>query len=155
MKPFFSIIIPVYNVECFLEECVDSVLQQNMDNYEIILVDDGSTDSSGELCEKIKCSANAHIVVEHKKNGGQLSARLKGLEYSKGEYIVFLDSDDLLKSNALYTAEQLIHETNPDVLIYRWERIDQNGNKIDNSYSPMLFDEGFVKKSGSKITLLY
>ena len=91
----FSVIIPVYNVERFLEECVKSVLEQTFQNYEIILVDDGSTDNSRYIIEKYALDYdNFHAI--HKENGGQGVARNLGLELAKGEYIHFIDSDDYI-----------------------------------------------------------
>lgn len=96
---FFSIIIPVYNVEKYLKFCINSILQQNFNNYEIILVDDGSTDSSSIICDEY--SKYKNIKVFHKKNGGLSSARNTGLEKAIGEYIVFLDSDDYFISDSV------------------------------------------------------
>lgn len=94
MKEYkFSVIIPIYKVEQYLEECVDSVLRQNYSNYEIILVDDGSPDSCPIICDKYAEEFD-HIKVIHKKNGGLSDARNVGLDISTGEYVIFLDSDD-------------------------------------------------------------
>lgn len=90
---FFSIIIPVYNVENYLKECVDSVLVQSFKDYEIILVDDGSTDKSGIICDEFeKKNDNVHVI--HKNNGGASEARNFGVDQAKGKYLMFLDSDD-------------------------------------------------------------
>ena len=91
--PFFSIIIPVYNVEKFLQECVNSVIEQLFKNYEIILIDDGSTDESGIMCDRF-AENNKNIFVIHKKNGGPSEARNVGIEKASGDYLLFLDSDD-------------------------------------------------------------
>lgn len=93
--PLVSVIIPVYNVERYLRECVNSVLQQTYTNIEIILVDDGSTDRSGMICDEYE-GRDARIAVIHKANGGLSDARNEGLEICKGEYIAFLDSDDYI-----------------------------------------------------------
>ena len=92
-NPLVSVIIPVYNVEKYLEECIDSVLNQTCQNIEIILVDDGSTDSSGQICDKY-AENNKHICVIHQKNGGLSDARNAGFLRAGGEYVYFLDSDD-------------------------------------------------------------
>lgn len=92
-NPLVSIIIPVYNIEKYLEECVESVLNQTFDNYEIILVDDGSTDHSGNICDNLSLQ-NHKIKTYHKKNGGLSSARNYGIKNSEGKYVIFLDSDD-------------------------------------------------------------
>ena len=93
-----SIIIPVYNVEKYLEECVNSILNQKIKNYEIILVDDGSTDSSGEICDKMSAN-NQEITVIHQKNQGLSEARNSGIKKATGEYLMFVDSDDFINEN--------------------------------------------------------
>ena len=97
-KPLISVIVPVYNVESYLKVCVDSILAQTYENLEIILVDDGSKDSSGKMCDEY-AEKDARIKVVHKKNGGVSSARNKGLDVASGEYIGFVDSDDSTKPN--------------------------------------------------------
>lgn len=91
-----SVIIPVYNVQPYLERCVSSVCSQTYSNLQIVLVDDGSTDESGSLCDKLS-EADSRIQVIHKDNGGLSDARNAGLEMAKGEYISFVDSDDWLE----------------------------------------------------------
>lgn len=88
-----SIIVPVYNVEKYLPKCVDSLINQTYKNVEIILVDDGSTDQSGNICDTYLEKDN-RIVVLHKKNGGLSDARNFGIEHAKGDYYSFVDSDD-------------------------------------------------------------
>ena len=95
-----SIIIPVFNVEKYLEECINSVLQQTFSNFEIILVDDGSTDSSGNICD-LYSQKDRRIQVIHKENGGLSSARNAGLRIAKGKYVGFIDSDDWI-SETMY-----------------------------------------------------
>lgn len=93
MQPLISVIIPIYGVEPYLKECVDSVIAQSYRNIEIILVDDGSPDRCGEICDEYK-KQDERIIVIHKENGGLSSARNAGLDICKGEYISFIDSDD-------------------------------------------------------------
>lgn len=95
-----SVIIPVYNVEQYLEECIDSVLAQTYKNIEVILVDDGSTDNSGKLCDDLINKDN-RIIVYHKTNGGTATARNLGLDKSKGSLIAFIDSDDIIHPDYL------------------------------------------------------
>lgn len=104
--PLISIIVPVYNVKFYLEECVESLVKQSYHSIEIILVDDGSTDGSSELCD---CLADSYplVSVVHKANGGQADARNVGLSIAKGEWIAFVDSDDFVSPvfiEALYIA---------------------------------------------------
>lgn len=106
VRPLISIVIPVYNVEAYLEQCVESVRSQSYENLEIILVDDGSTDGSGVLCDGL-AKADTRIRVIHKDNGGLSDARNHGVLASTGEYISFIDSDDYVSSafiSALYGA---------------------------------------------------
>lgn len=97
-KPLISVIVPVYNTEKYLPKCLDSIINQTYKNLEIILVDDGSTDTSGKICDKY-AKEDKRIKVIHKENGGQSSARNAGIKASGGEYICFSDSDDELDLN--------------------------------------------------------
>src|SRR5690625_1510219 len=94
--PLISVIVPVYNVERFIEKCLYSIVNQTYNNLEIILVNDGSTDLSGEKCEEY-AKGDSRIKVFHKANGGQSSARNLGLSIAKGDYIGFVDSDDFIE----------------------------------------------------------
>lgn len=98
--PVISVIVPVYNVEKVLYHCIDSILNQIFNDFELILVDDGSTDNSGRICDEY-AGKDTRAKVIHKQNGGVSSARNAGIEAAKGEYICFVDSDDYLESNYL------------------------------------------------------
>ena len=104
-----SIIVPVYNVEQYLRRCIESILSQTYHNFELILVDDGSTDSSGAICDEYAL-ADERIHVIHKPNGGVSSARNAGIDTAKGEYILFVDSDDRVEpqhiSNMIPSADE-------------------------------------------------
>lgn len=106
-KGLITVIVPVYNVENYLSRCIESILHQDYTNFELLLIDDGSTDNSGDICEEYKKSDN-RIIVFHKKNGGLSSARNYGIENSKGEYISFIDSDDFVAPNYLQVLVDLI-----------------------------------------------
>lgn len=95
-KPLISIIVPIYNVERYLPKCIDSILEQTYSNFELILVDDGSPDSCGKICDEYQ-KKDSRIIVIHKKNGGLSSARNAGIDVAKGEYIGFVDSDDYIE----------------------------------------------------------
>lgn len=110
-KGMISIIIPVYNVEPYLRRCLESVINQTYPYLEIILVDDGSTDGSGQICDAYQ-NMDKRIRVFHKKNGGSSSARNLGLQYAKGEYIGFVDSDDFID---LDMYESMLQEMEDDV----------------------------------------
>ncbi len=116
----FSIVVPVYNAEKYLHECIKSVLNQTYKGYELILVDDGSTDSSGRIIDEYKEKYPNIIKVIHKENGGQFSARKKGIDISTGEYILSLDADDCLKANALEVVNKyIINAGYPDILFHK------------------------------------
>ncbi|HAQ0795523.1 TPA: glycosyltransferase, partial [Enterococcus faecium] len=90
-----SIIVPVYNVEKYLKKCVDSILGQTFTDFELLLIDDGSTDNSGSICDELAKTDN-RIKVIHKENGGLSDARNIGIEVAKGDFIGFIDSDDYI-----------------------------------------------------------
>jgi len=115
-NPKITIIVPVYNVEDYLAKCIDSVRNQDWGNMEIILVDDGSTDSSGAICDRY-VSLDGRISVVHKPNAGQASARNAGLAVAKGNYIFFLDSDDYISPNTLSALYKNMMEYNADIVI--------------------------------------
>lgn len=117
LKYLISVIIPVYNVEDYLCECVDSVINQTYKNLEIILVDDGSTDSSGKICDDY-AEKDERISVIHQKNGGLSAARNAGLSKSNGEYIYFLDSDDYVADNTLETLITIAEKDNSDIVFF-------------------------------------
>lgn len=121
-----SIIVPVYNVESYLCRCLDSILNQTYNNIEIILVDDGSTDRSGEICDAYK-EKDSRISVIHKLNGGLSSARNCGLEIAKGEYIGFVDSDDYIASD-MYALLHSYMRDDVDIVSCRMARINKEGH---------------------------
>ncbi len=97
-----SVIVPIYNAEQYLEKCIDSIINQSYTNLEIILVNDGSTDNSGAICDEY-AKRDSRIIVIHKENGGLSSARNAGLDIARGEYISFVDSDDWIEHDMLET----------------------------------------------------
>ena len=124
-----SFIIPVYNVENYITECVNSILKQNFCDYEIILVDDGSTDSSGVICERF-AELNNRIHVIHKRNGGLSDARNAGIKEAKGEYILFVDSDDYIAENSVNNIFKMLEKTkNVDVMFLNAEKFYPDGKR--------------------------
>lgn len=118
----FSIIVPIYNVEQYLNQCIDSILIQSFSNFELILVNDGSTDNSIAICSKYK-ETDERVVLIDKKNEGLSASRNKGLLEASGEYIVFVDSDDFwVGQNALQDIADLINKTNVDIIIHEESR---------------------------------
>lgn len=111
----FTIIVPVYNVEKYLSECIESILKQTYTNYEVILVDDGSKDKSPEICDKYAHIDN-RVKVIHKENGGLSDARNFGIAAAKGDYLVFVDSDDWIEPEALNCMNSATSD-HPDVII--------------------------------------
>ena len=122
----FSICIPVYNVEKYLKLCIDSVISQEFDDYEIILVNDGSTDKSGEICDKYASDFGNKIRVIHKQNEGLLIARYDAVSVAKGKYLLFLDSDDMFMPNILKTLHVAIESTHSDMIIFEYCRFFEN-----------------------------
>ena len=128
----FSILVPVYNVEKYLEQCVESLLNQTYEGeYEIILVDDGSTDSSGVICNRYAKNNPDKIRIVHKKNEGLVSARQAGIETASGEYSLFVDSDDFVEKNLLEAVNDCINRNNnTDMVIYSF-RYYSNGKTTE------------------------
>lgn len=124
--PLISIIVPVYNVEKYIGECVKSILEQTFNEIEIILVDDGSTDSSGEKCEEFAI-ADRRVIVHHKDNEGLGYARNTGLDLASGKYIVFIDGDDFIGKDYIEQLYKNIQRTNADVCIGGYTRFDSTG----------------------------
>lgn len=138
MKNKISIIVPVYNSESTLNHCIDSVINQTIDGWELLLINDGSTDCSGRICEEY-CMNDSRIRVIHKKNEGVSVARNVGIENSKGEYVIFLDSDDYLEKNALETALRAGETYAADVVMFGfyYHFNDNNlvkSNKVNNFF---------------------
>lgn len=111
----FSVIIPVYKVENYIEKCIESVLKQDFEDYEVLLVDDGSPDNCGLICDKY-AELYSNIKTFHKENGGLSDARNYGLEHAKGEYIIFIDSDDWIEEGCFRAFDEAIGLDHPDVL---------------------------------------
>lgn len=121
--PKISIIIPVYNVENHLNFCVNSILKQTFTDFELILVDDGSNDNSGAICDNY-ASYDSRVIVIHKNNGGVSAARNTGLETASGEYITFVDSDDWLSLNFFEEALKIVEKKVLDIYMGGFIRVD-------------------------------
>lgn len=116
MKPLISIIVPVYNAEMTLARCMDSVLAQSFRAFEVILIDDGSRDGSGALCDRY-CAVDSRIRVIHQENAGVSAARNAGIRLAEGDYLLFLDSDDALEAEALCRYAEAAENHSYDVVI--------------------------------------
>ena len=142
-----SVIIPIYNGERYIQRSVDSVLCQLNEQIELILVDDGSTDRCGELCDAY-AKKGAHVRVVHKKNGGLSSARNAGVAAARGEYVLFLDVDDYLERNACEEICEVIRAWKPDCIDYGWNYISEEGEVTSNQHKipkNRLLDEEVLK----------
>ena len=129
--PLISVIVPVYNTEKYLSPCVDSVLNQTYQQLEIILVDDGSTDSSGTICDDYSAKEK-RIITIHKQNGGQSSARNAALDIAKGEYVYFLDSDDYIGKNLLRDLVSTAERNKSDFVFFEAEAFfDDERNELN------------------------
>ena len=119
----FSVLIPVFNSEEHLQECVDSVLNQTFQNFEIILIDDGSTDRSGDICEKYS-ALDKRIEVIRQRNQGPTIARIAAFQRASGRYVIYMDSDDLWDEQLLEKVQKAIEKYNCDIVSFRWKYID-------------------------------
>lgn len=125
MKKSISVIVPVYNVELYIDRCLNSIINQTFKDIEIILVDDGSTDSSGKICDDYK-NIDERVIVIHKENGGLSSARNAGLDIARGEYISFIDSDDWIDINMFADMYKILKETDVDICECKFIKTDGN-----------------------------
>lgn len=129
----FSIMAPVYNAECYLDECIQSVLKQSYKNYELILVDDGSTDGSGRICDEY-AKKDARIRVFHRENAGALLTRDFAVRQAQGDYCVFVDADDWITEDALAILAENIRKTGCDCVIYDVARV-REGKIVEYMHS--------------------
>jgi glycosyltransferase involved in cell wall biosynthesis len=149
---FFSVLIPVYNVEKYLITCIESVLSQDEKDYEIVLVDDGSTDSSGKICDEYAEKYSSVIRVIHKENEGLLLTRRRAIKEAQGDYFVHLDSDDYLLPNALSDIKQALIKNSADMAIIKITYGQLNKN--DEFVSRLPFSDGQIFEADNK-KLLY
>lgn len=153
-----TIIVPVYNVEQYIEKCVDSILRQNYKNIEIILVDDGSTDLSGEICDAYG-KKDTRVKVIHKSNGGLSSARNAGLKIASGEYISYVDSDDYVEESFIQELLSLCVDNNRAFSCISFREFSEECESVmrENAKPIVYNEEEFIKKivsddSANKIT---
>lgn len=133
-KDLISIIVPIYNIEKELKECIDSLIEQTYKNIEIILVDDGSTDNCPMICDEYK-KKDERIVVIHKKNGGLSDARNCGIYESKGEYLTFVDGDDMVTNNYCQFLYDTLKQNDADISIGKPKMIYADGIEVNKNYS--------------------
>lgn len=133
MEPLISVIVPVYNVEDYLDRCIESIVNQTYKNLEIILVDDGSSDNCPVMCDEW-AKKDSRIKVIHKENGGLSDARNYGIELSAGEYLSFVDSDDYVDSDFIESLHSAIEKFNTKLSICNMTTFDENG-KTDETFT--------------------
>lgn len=129
MQTRFSVIVPIYNKEKYIKECIDSVLNQSFTDYELILVDDGSTDNSKQIIDDY-ANKNKQIKIIHKENKGLVSARIAGTKLATSEYIVCLDADDYIKNDFLQTINNEIENNHPDMVCFGYTELNTNKETI-------------------------
>ena len=146
----YSILIPVYNVEKYLGKCLNSVLAQTFTDYEVILVDDGSTDKSGRMCDEFTRDERFHVY--HKENSGLLLTRRYSVKKAKGDYFLFLDSDDFWDPDLLETIDRAICEHNPDMVLFRYRKVSEDGTPLKEMVN--VLPDGSVYTDENKPELL-
>lgn len=132
--PILSVIIPVYNVEQYLDTCIKSIINQTLKDIEIILVNDGSLDKSPQMCDEY-AKGDKRIKVIHKKNEGLGLTRNRGIEFATGEYITFIDSDDFININAYKNLYSIIQSNNLDVAYYYYQRFNNENKVLDSTFT--------------------
>lgn len=164
MDNLVSIVIPVYNSQKYLNACVDSIINQTYSNLEIILVDDGSTDESGMICDEY-AKKDKRVKVIHKKNGGNGDARNVGYKQATGEWLVMVDNDDLLHLQQIDILLKIACERNADIVVGNYrpitdEEIPENNHIEDDVFDRIevlsdqhLYDEEFIKKHSMILTV--
>ncbi|EKY29021.1 glycosyltransferase family 2 protein [Clostridium celatum] len=149
--PIISVIVPVYNVEKYLKRCVDSILNQEMKEIEVILVNDGSTDSSASICDEY-VRRDSRIKVIHKKNSRVAAARNDGIRLASGKYISFIDSDDWIESNMYKSMYEKAEEFNVDFIMCDFSKkgVDKSYN-VSQPISSGFYDKDRIKKKYSRV----
>ena len=134
MDNLVSVIVPVYNTAPYLDRCVQSILNQSYQCFELLLIDDGSTDASGDMCDAYATS-DVRIRAFHKRNGGVSSARNLGLEQMRGDSFLFLDSDDSLEAEALQSCVDALAASGADVVVFGWQEL-VDGKQVNTGRYP-------------------
>ena len=143
--PIVSIIVPVYKVEPFLSECIESILSQTYSDWELLLIDDGSPDNSGKICEDYALK-DKRIRVFHKHNGGVSSARNLGLDNMTGEWVMFVDADDAIAPNTLKICINQCIKENLDLLQFSYTRVKKYNGHNGKKTIPMCLGD-YIKKN--------
>ena len=152
--PKSSVIVPVYNVKDFLEKCVDSVLRQTERDFELLLIDDGSTDGSGALCDELAGRDN-RIRVIHQENKGLGGARNTGIEAASGDWLLFLDSDDWIEPETLEKALTAGEQQNADMVLFGFRSVDMQGKELGIFLDALPKNEPLSPKTHKDLLLCY
>ena len=150
----YSIIVPIFNSEKYLYRCIDSVISQSYTNWELVLIDDGSTDSSREICDTYAVTYPLQVKVIHQENAGVLKARRVGISVSKGDYLCFLDSDDFYDRNLLERVTSYLALYDPDVLVFGFRIVTERGDILETktpNKTPTLYTGDKMKEIHEKI----
>lgn len=146
MKDLISVIVPVYNVKDYIKECLDSIINQTYKNIEIIIVDDGSTDSSGKICDEY-AKKDKRIQVIHQPNSGLAASRNNGISLSRGKYLSFIDSDDIIHSQMIELLHKELINNNCDISICKFQLFrDKYTEKNENYNIEIMNQTEFLKK---------
>lgn len=143
----FSVLIPVYNVEQYLRQCIDSIINQHYHDYEVIIVDDGSTDNSGKICDEYEQAYPNIVRVIHKQNQGLISARRVGIQQAKGDYCIFVDSDDYVSENLFSELSLFIDSHDVDMVIYSFTYFD--GETLGKTHESIA-ENGYIWRGEDK-----
>lgn len=132
MLPKISIIVPVYNVEDYLDRCIQSIVDQTYSNLEIILVDDGSPDRCGQICDEWS-HRDSRVKVIHQENAGVSVTRNAGISMAQGEYLYFVDSDDWIAPNLCEKAMEAFSEHDADIVVFGWDQVTETGKSLGST----------------------
>jgi glycosyltransferase involved in cell wall biosynthesis len=150
---FFSVLVPVYNSEPYLKDCLDSVLRQSEQDFELVLVNDGSVDGGGMICDRYRAMHPERVKVLHQPNKGLILARRAGISAAEGDYCVFLDADDSLEPNALATLRETIGRENADMVIYNY--YNRFEPEFTTTISEPVFPDGSVFRTEDEKRAIY
>lgn len=139
--PFFSIIVPVYNVATYINDCLKSIVEQSYDNFEVIIINDGSTDDSPRICDKY-ASFDKRVKVIHKPNGGLVSARKIASLTAGGRYVINVDGDDYIDNNMLEEIYELLKVASYDVVWYSYNRVNSSGKIMYTNHNKSIVCSG-------------
>lgn len=149
MESLISVIIPVYNTESYIGVCLESLVKQTYTNFEVLMIDDGSTDNSGKICQEFT-ESDSRFHYYRKENGGASSARNLGIEYSRGDYLTFVDSDDWVEEDYLEVLYNAIIDESAGVSISTYKRFSME----DNTWYVHSFQRGYEKRVFNYLELI-